>query len=75
MATTIQLEERVKNMLERLKTHPRETYNKVIQRLILSTEEGELSPKTLKNIERSLKDIKKGKTYSTAELKKKLKIK
>ena len=35
----------------------------------------ELSPKTLNNIERALEDVKKGRTYSTSEAKKKLGIK
>jgi len=33
-----------------------------------------LSPKTIKNIERALEDIRKGRTYSTSEAKKKLGI-
>jgi len=74
MVTTIQLEERVKNMLEKMKSNPAETYNKVIKRLIVNVEEYELSPKTVKNIEHALEDIKKGRTYSTAEVKKKLHI-
>jgi hypothetical protein len=35
----------------------------------------ELNPKTLNNIERALEDVKKGRTYSTSEAKKKLGIK
>ncbi len=74
MVTTIQLEERVKNMLEKMKTNPAETYNKVIKRLIMDVEEYELSPRTVKNIEHALGDIKKNRTYSTTEVKKKLHI-
>jgi len=33
-----------------------------------------LSPKTAKNIERALEDVRKGRTYSTSEAKKKLGI-
>lgn len=33
-----------------------------------------LSPETIKDIERALEDIKKGKTYSTRKIKKKLGI-
>lgn len=76
MATTVQLEEKVKNKLENMKMDPRETYNRVIERLIqLSEEEEELSPQTIKNIEQALEDIKKGRVYSTKEVKKKLGIK
>ena len=76
MVTTIQLEERVKNKLEEMKLYPRETYSSIIERLIqLYAEEEELSPQTIKNIERALKDVKKGRVYSTKEVKKKLRIK
>ena len=62
--------------MEEIKIHPRETYSKVIERLIKhSSEEGELSPETIKNIERALSDVKKGKVCSTIEAKKKLGIK
>ena len=76
MATTIQLEERIKNKLEEMKIHPRETYNRVIERLIqASAEEEILSLQTLKNIEKALEDVKRGRVYSTKEIKKKLGIK
>jgi predicted transcriptional regulator len=74
MATTIQLEEKVKEKLDEMKIHPRETYNKVIERMIESCmgEEEELSPQTIKNIEKSLDDIKNGRTYSHEEVKRRL---
>ncbi len=76
MATTIQIEEKIKSTLEEMKIHPREPYSKVIERLIkYSSEEGELSSKTIKNIERALGDVKKGRTYSTGEVRKRLGIK
>ena len=76
MVTTIQLEERIKNRLEEMKIHPREPYSKVIERLMqISAEEEELSSQTLKNIEKALEDVKRGKVYSTKEIKKKLGIK
>jgi predicted transcriptional regulator len=76
MATTIQIEEKIKSKLEEMKMHPREPYSRVIERLIkYSGEEEELSPETIKNIENSLEDIKKRRTYSTAAVRKKLGIK
>ena len=75
MVTTIQLEENIRNKLEELKVHPRETYSKVIERLIKIGTEEELSPQTIKNIELALEDIKKDRVYSTKEVKKKLEIK
>lgn len=75
MVTTIQLEEEIKNRLKEMKIHPRETYGEVIERLIQTGAEEELSTKTIKNIERSLEDVKSGRTYSAEEVKKKLGIK
>lgn len=76
MVTTIQLEERIKNRLEEMKMYQRETYGRVIERLIkISSEEEELNPQTIKNIEHALEDVKRGKVYSTKEVKKKLGIK
>jgi len=76
MATTIQLEEKTKEELERAKLFPRETYNEVIIRLIMtSQEETELSEQTIKNIEKALEDVKKGRLYSTEEVRKELGIK
>jgi predicted transcriptional regulator len=76
MKTTIQVEEEVKKMLEEFKTHPRESYNLVIKRLAKSKiDEEPLSKETIKAIEKSLRDIKEGKFYSTEEVKKRLNIK
>lgn len=76
MVTTIQLEERIKKKLEEMKMHPREPYSKVIERLIqFSEEEEELSGETIRNIEKALEDVKKGRVYSTREVKKKMGIK
>ena len=75
MVTTIQLHEKIKHKLEGLKIHPRETYNEVIERLIRrGVEEEELSPQAMRNIEAALEDVKKGRLYSTNEVKKKLGI-
>jgi len=75
MATTIQIKENLKKMLEGLKVHPRESYSSVIERLIESRIDAEpLSKEAIKNIEKALRDIKSGKVYSTSEVKKKLGI-
>lgn len=76
MATTIQLDKKVRDKLKELKLHPGESYNKVVERLIsIKTDEGELSEETIKDIERSLEDIKAGKTLSMKQVKQRLKIK
>jgi predicted transcriptional regulator len=75
METTIQVEKKLKDRLEGLKLHPRESYNKVIERLVdIRTDEGELSEETMLNIERGLEDVRKGRTFSTKEVKHKLGI-
>lgn len=74
MVTTIQLKEKTKEKLERMKLFPRETYEHVIIRLIQTSEEGELSTRTIRNIEKALEDVKKGRLYSTEEVKKELGI-
>jgi predicted transcriptional regulator len=76
MVTTIQVEEKTKEELERVKLFPRETYNEVIIRLVMtSQEETELSEETIKNIEKALEDVKKGRVYSTEKVRKELGIK
>ena len=64
MVTTIQLEEKVKNELNSLKNHPRESFNQVVSRLIVVVKEGsKLSDETIKNIKESIDEIKAGEYY------------
>jgi hypothetical protein len=73
MVTTIQVTEKTKNTLKRMKLSSKETYEEVILRLIeISREEEELSNETIQNIEKALKDVKRGKLYSNDEVKKEL---
>jgi hypothetical protein len=70
MGTTIQVDNAVKNKLASLKISPRESYNKVIERLIkISTDEGELSDETIRSIEKSLEDIKAGRIRTMKQVK------
>ena len=74
MGTTIQLDKKVRDRLRELKIHPRESYNKVVERLLaLRTDEGELSEETIRDIEQSLEDVKAGRTMSMKEVKQRLK--
>jgi hypothetical protein len=76
MATTIQLDKKVRDRLKELKLHPRESYNAVVERLIeLGTDEGVLSEETKRDIELSLEDVRAGRTLSMSEVKKRLKMK
>jgi len=75
MVTTIQVEERTKSILDKMKMYPRETYNQIVIRLVKENiEESELSPETIKGIENALDDVKKGRVHSTKEVKKMLGI-
>ena len=76
MGTTIQLDNDTRDRLKELKIHPRESYNKVVERLLaLRSDEGELSEETVRDIELGLEDIKAGRTLSTKEVKQRLKVK
>lgn len=78
MATSIQVEKEIKERLDKLKNHPRETYNQVLARLIRTIseqDEGDLSQKTIKNIEKSLAEIKSGKAIPHKDVKRKLGLK
>ena len=76
MGTTIQIDKKTRDKLKELKLHPKESYDKVVERLlVLRTDEGELSEGTIREIELGLEDIKAGRTLSMKEVKQKLKIK
>ncbi|MGB9003665.1 MAG: hypothetical protein WCC52_07665 [Nitrosotalea sp.] len=78
MPTSIQIEKEIKEHLDKLKNHPRETYNEVLARMIhivSQQDKGELSQQTIKNIEKSLAEIKAGKVYSHKDVKRRLGLK
>lgn len=78
MPTSIQIEKEIKEHLDKLKNHPRETYNEVLVRMIhiVSQQDNEeLSRQTIKNIEKSLAEIKAGKISSHKDVKKRLGLK
>ncbi len=70
MKTTIQVDKKIKDKLEAMKVHPKESYNEIIDRLIsVSYDDEELSDETMKDIEESLEQIRQGKTLSMKEVK------
>ncbi len=74
---TIKVTPEVKGRLDRLKNHPRETYNDVIDRLTrdaLEEAAGELTEEDIRDIEEAIADIKAGRVYTTEELKRELGI-
>ena len=68
MSTTIQISDRTRNILEKMKLLGRETYDDVIERMI--EDNLELNEKTKKEIEEARKRIKAGKFISHEEVKK-----
>ena len=70
MATTIQIGEDIRDFLNGLKLHTRETYNDVLERLIEDLQE--LNEETKKDIKKALKEIEEGKCKTHAEVKKEL---
>lgn len=76
MATSIQVEKEIKARLDKLKNHPRETYNQVLTRLLKNARGDDmLSKETIKNIEQGLADIKAGRVHTSEQVKKKLGLK
>ncbi|MGQ0771689.1 MAG: DUF7557 family protein [Nitrososphaerota archaeon] len=77
MVTSIQLENKTKARLEKMKSFPKESYDDVVNRLlnVAKDDEGILSKRTIKNIEKSLAEIKAGKVVSHEEVKKRLGLK
>ena len=66
-ATTIQLSREMKEALEGMKLHPRETYEDVLERLLEDLRE--LSEDTKKEIERAIREVKTGKYRTHDQLK------
>ncbi len=71
--SSILLQTSTKSRLESLKTHPRETYDDVVRRLIDCSEDPEpLSEGTLKAIEEGLEDVRRGRVSGRDEVMKRL---
>jgi predicted transcriptional regulator len=73
--TTIQVRPSTRTRLESLKTHPRETYDEVVSRLLdMACDQEPLSEETLQKIEEGIRDIRQGKTRTLDEVAKELGI-
>lgn len=73
MVTSIQLENKTKSKLDKIKVFPKESYDDVVNRLINVAEddEGVLSEQTIKDLEKALAQVKKGKLLSHSQIKRK----
>jgi hypothetical protein len=71
--TTIEIDMQTKEQLDKLKAYPREPYKLVIKRLAKMAIDAEpVDDELLAEIEGSLADLKNSRTYTTPELRKKL---
>jgi predicted transcriptional regulator len=71
--SSLRVNPRTKSRLEKLKVHPRESYDRVIDRLIDSYQDDEpLTEEEIKGIEEAIQDLKEGRTYTHEQVKKKL---
>ncbi len=72
MITTLKLQKQTKEKLKRFKTHPNETYDQVLRKVIYIAEtvrdEPELSQKTVREIEESREQFLKGDYYTWEEV-------
>ncbi len=68
-ATSIYIREDLKDQLNSLKLHPKESYNDVIERLVnLAVDEEPLSDDAIKGLEESLLEIRRGKIIPESEI-------
>jgi predicted CopG family antitoxin len=68
-ASTIYIREDLKEKLQELKHHPKESYNDVIARLIASSVDDEpLNEEAIRGLEEALDDIKHRRLYSENEI-------
>ena len=74
--STIKLSKKLKNDLRKQMNHPNETYEAVIARLLKITQQDDvLSDEVIRNIEEGVADIKAGRVYTSAQVKRKLGLK
>ena len=86
MVTTIQLDEKTKSLLDNLKTHHRESYNELLQKLIrvykgganrenlVETLEIISNPDEMREIAEAIEEYEKGKGKSLKQLRKELNV-
>ena len=67
MTTTIQVKSEIRDTLNNMKLHPRETYNDVLERLIEDLQE--LNAETKRDIKKALEEVESGNYRTHAEVK------
>ena len=67
--STISIRKDLKERLQALKQHPRESYNDVIERLVtLAEDQDPLNDEAIKGLEEALEDIRHRRLHSEAEI-------
>ena len=67
--STISITKDLKERLQALKQHPKESYNDVIERLVtLAVDQDPLNDEAIKGLEEALKDIRQHRLHSEAEI-------
>jgi len=75
-ASSIYIRTDLKTRLTSLKRHPKESYNDVIERLLtLAVDDEPLSEETLRGLEESLREVRKGTLITEKEMMKKYGVK
>jgi predicted transcriptional regulator len=68
-SVTVKIDVELKSRLNTLKIHPRESYNDVIERLVdMAVDEEPLSEEAIRDLERSLEDLRAGRVYTLEEV-------
>ncbi|NLZ30007.1 MAG: hypothetical protein GX885_04590 [Methanomicrobiales archaeon] len=68
-SVTVRIDSRLRDRLNALKAHPRESYNEVIGRLVdMAVDAEPLSEETLQDLERSIEDLRAGRIYALDEV-------
>ena len=74
-SATIKISKKTKSRLEKQKNHPGETYDAVLVRILeYVDQDNDLDPKTIKNIKKSIADIKASRVYTMEQLNKELEL-
>ncbi|HSU72917.1 MAG TPA: hypothetical protein VLJ21_03655 [Candidatus Binatia bacterium] len=74
MTTTIKIREATKLQLDRLRSHPRESYDEIISKVahLIKIDNHKLSKKAIEAIEMSREQVRKGHFYTEAEVRRRL---
>jgi predicted CopG family antitoxin len=76
LATSIYIREDLKDQLNSLKQHPKESYNDVIERLVtLAVDEEPLSEDAIRGLEEALEEIRQGQLIPESKIMKKYGVK